>query len=110
MPSEGPFAFNCRGLNPKKLSVIGARGDSMFPTIRSGAMLVIDHAIERVRADGIYAFSMEGELYVKRLQKMLDGSLVVRSDNPEYHDQNVPADEAKSIRIVGEIVWTGDWL
>lgn len=99
-----------RGLNPDFLSVIGAQGDSMFPTIRSGAMLVINHAIDRVRADGIYAFNMVGDLYIKRLQKMLDGSLVVRSDNPEYQDQTVPPHEAIDIHVVGEVIWAGDWL
>jgi len=60
-----------------------------------------------VTQDAIYAFATNGELRVKRMQLKIDGSLVVKSDNPKYDAEILTSDKAASLRIVGRVVWSG---
>ena len=71
------------GANPEDLSLVTVKGDSMAPTLMDGDTIFVDRQVSELR-DGIYVFQMEGDLLVKRLQK-LPGSLVsVISDNPRF--------------------------
>ena len=96
------------GVAAENLSVIQARGDSMEPTIRDGALVLVNHEIERIENDGIYAISIEGDLYIKRIQKNFCGGLVIKSDNPAYADQTIEAPESLNIKIVGLIKWAAN--
>lgn len=93
------------------LRVIEAYGRSMEPTLQSGDLLVVDTGISQANIDGIYILmrqnTPEPEIMVKRLQRTLDGGLIVRSDNrTEYDPEVVPStDIATKIRILGRVVW-----
>lgn len=93
--------------DPKRLALIEAAGDSMMPTIHSGDLLLIDLCVTRVEQDAIYAINVEGMLYIKRIQKRLDGTVIVKSDNPAYEEQRFNASEAEALRIVGRVIWMG---
>ena len=93
--------------DPKRLALIEAAGDSMMPTIHSGDLLLIDLCITRIEQDAIYAINVDGMLYVKRIQKRLDGTVIVKSDNPAYEEQRFNASEAEALRIVGRVIWMG---
>lgn len=93
--------------SPNNLVLISAIGDSMEPTLRAGDLLLIDRGGADVRQDAIYAFAMNGELRVKRMQLKMDGSVVVRSDNPQYEPELLSADQIGSMNIVGRVVWSG---
>ncbi|MFQ6574232.1 S24 family peptidase [Pseudomonas sp. UM16] len=66
------------------LAVICGDGDSMAGTFNDGDALLIDRGITEVRTDAIYVFSLDGDLFVKRLQRMTGGGLRMISDNPLY--------------------------
>lgn len=95
----------------QNLAVIEAYGRSMEPTLMSGDLLVIDTGVHDARVDGIYILQRlntpEPEIMVKRLQRTLDGGLIVRSDNrAEYDPETVPASEVNErVRIIGRVVW-----
>lgn len=93
--------------NPKNLVLISAIGDSMEPTLRAGDLLLIDRSDAGVKQDAIYAFATNGELRVKRMQLKIDGSVVVKSDNPQYDSEILTSKMAASLRIVGRVVWSG---
>lgn len=93
------------GLRKNDLVIIKARGDSMNPTISNNDVLVIDRNIHDSFQDGIYVFSYENELYVKRLQRQLNGGFKVISDNPLYESQVIEAKETRNLFIVGKVVW-----
>lgn len=95
------------GTNPKNLILISAIGDSMEPTLRAGDLLLIDRNNEGVKQDAIYAFSTNGELRVKRMQLKIDGSVVVKSDNPQYEAEILNFEQAHSLRVIGRVVWSG---
>ncbi len=95
----------------RNLAVIEAYGRSMEPTLVSGDLLVVDTGVHDAKIDGIYILQRlntpEPEIMVKRLQRTLDGGLIVRSDNrAEYDPETVPASEiAERVRIIGRVVW-----
>jgi len=95
------------GANPKQLVLVSAIGDSMEPTLRAGDLLLIDRSTASVKHDAIYAFATDGELRVKRMQLKIDGSVVVKSDNPQYEAEMLTAAQAATLHIVGRVVWSG---
>lgn len=84
---------------------IEVRGDSMEPTIKSGAIVGV------VPLDGDLA---EGQPYlvrrppfglvVKRVFLSPDNALILKSDNPAHHDQTIPLEGYDQV-IVGKVVW-----
>ncbi len=92
---------------PGKAALISATGDSMEPTIRSGDILLVDRAIERVMDDAIYVIGYDERLLVKRVQRFTNGSVAIKSDNPAYETETLSADMAESLRIAGRVRWIG---
>lgn len=96
------------GINPANLIAIYARGDSMEPTIFSGDSLVIDKTRDTVTSDGgVYVINYDGELFVKRVQKQLDGLVAITSDNKNYRDMTIPTQDLSKLKIIGRVVWSG---
>lgn len=93
--------------NPSNLALISAVGDSMEPTLSSGDLLLLDKSEYKVRDDAIYVISVNGALLVKRVQLLLDGTVVIRSDNPAYQPQIVKQPDIEQLKIVGRVVWIG---
>lgn len=90
------------GINEiQNIEAIKVTGDSMEPTLNSGNIIFIDTSKCDPSRDGIYAFSSENGLFVKRIQKRIDGRLDIISDNKEYPIQII---EKKEITIIGKIV------
>lgn len=95
------------GANPADLVALRARGDSMRNRIHDGDILLVDRAEPKLRSGNqTYAFVFEGLLYVKRLQRRLDGSLIVSSENDElYPAETIPAERTGDINIIGRVLW-----
>jgi len=98
-----PFFTNILGGidNIKNIEAINVTGDSMEPTLNSGNIIFLDKTKYDISKDGIYAFINEYGLFVKRIQKRIDGKLDIISDNKEYPIQVVNKNE---INILGKIV------
>ena len=92
------------------LRVITGYGDSMETTYRDGDILVVDTGVREVKVDAVYVFRRHDELFIKRLQRRLDGSLLVISDNRKYEPQIVS--ERDGIQVAGRVLyaWTGHRL
>jgi phage repressor protein C with HTH and peptisase S24 domain len=93
-------------VDTRSLCVVGVVGDSMEPTIHQGDDLMIDTAVNRMTDNAIYAMQWDGALIVKRLQRLMDG-LVIISDNPAYKDQTIDRKQIDRLRIVGRVRWIG---
>ena len=68
------FAFDINyikklGGNPKTVSIVFARGDSMCDRIESGDALIIDESKTYIKDGLIYAFIYDAELYCKQIQR-----------------------------------------
>ncbi|ABY97096.1 peptidase [Pseudomonas sp. SbB1] len=66
------------------LAIISGNGDSMTGTFADGDALLVDRGITEVKTDAIYVFTLDGDLYIKRLQRLTGGQLRMISDNPIY--------------------------
>ncbi len=67
-----------------------AKGNSMFPTIQPGAILVIDRSLKATKNSLIVIF-FDGELIVRRL--IVYGSqILLRADNKNYPDKTIPSE------------------
>lgn len=95
------------GLDPRHLTVIQAKGDSMEPTIQSGDLLLVDLSQAHDADNAIYVLNVDGRLLVKRLAFRLDGTIRVLSDNPKYEAEVVKREDAEAFRLVGRVVWSG---
>lgn len=87
--------------NVKNIEAINVTGDSMEPTLNNGNIIFIDKTKTDVNKDGIYAFINENGLFVKRIQRRVDGGLDVISDNKEYPIQVV---QKNGIDVLGKVV------
>ena len=85
----------------KNIEAINVIGDSMEPTLNSDDIIFIDRTKKECSKEGIYAFTTPHGLFVKRIQKRVDGKLDVISDNKEYPAQIVMPFE---IEVLGKVV------
>lgn len=98
------WAKNKLGHNLESISVITASGDSMQPTFNSGDWLFVDQAINFYEDEGVYVYMSTEGLKVKRLQKLINGGLLIISDNPNYTSETLKSHEIDSIKICGKVV------
>jgi phage repressor protein C with HTH and peptisase S24 domain len=81
------------------VAALTVNGDSMYPTLSRGDMVVCDSC--GWSGEGIYAVRMSGSGFVKRITKR-PGKIVIISDNPKYPLQEEP-EESQDIEIIGRV-------
>jgi len=87
------------------LSIISGIGDSMSPTFTDGDILLVDTGVCEFRVDAIYVFSIDNELFIKRLQRLPGGVYKAISDNHMYEAFELNHD----FKIHGRVIyaWNG---
>jgi phage repressor protein C with HTH and peptisase S24 domain len=82
-----------------KIAALTVDGDSMYPTLSRGDMVVCDSC--GWSGEGIYAVRMSGSGFVKRITKA-PGKIVIISDNPKYPPREEP-EGSQDIEIIGRV-------
>jgi phage repressor protein C with HTH and peptisase S24 domain len=97
------------GANPDYCYIVEARGDSMYPTIPDGALLIADASKTEVDDGRIYHFNVMDRALVKRARWSMDGRLFLTSDNQAagYPAEEFTADRIDELRVGGRIMFTG---
>jgi len=93
-----------------RTGIIEARGDSMEPTIRDGDILLLNFDIHNqdIVSGGVFVITIDGNLFVKRLQIMLDGTIMIRSDNERYEPERIDREYAdEKMQVHARVVWAG---
>jgi len=91
------------------LKIVTGWGQSMAPTIKHRDPLLVDISIREFVGDGIYMFSWEGHLYIKRLQWIGDDQIRMISDNTRHQPQTIRASETfVQARVL--LVWNAQLL
>jgi transcriptional regulator with XRE-family HTH domain len=75
------------------LKMVTGWGQSMAPTIKHRDPLLVDISVREFAGDGIYMFSWEGHLYIKRLQWIGDEQFSMISDNTRHPPQTIRAED-----------------
>ncbi len=98
-----PYFINMLGgaENLKNIDAINVTGDSMEPTLNNSNIVFLDKSKTNLSREGIYAFTTNHGLFVKRIQKRVDGKLDIISDNKDYPLQILPSSE---VNILGKVV------
>lgn len=96
--------FHKHHLNPASCCFLGVKGDSMEPTIWDGDKILVNRAYQPILAGKVYAFFIDGDLRVMRLIQKLDGTLIIRSDNSGYPEEELPSDERDRFQMIGRVV------
>ena len=89
------------GGNPKTVSVVFARGDSMADRIESGDALIVDESKTYINSGKVYAFIYDSELFCKQLKKTADGITAI-SFNKDYEPFEI--DKTKQFAVVGQVI------
>lgn len=87
--------------NIKHIEAINVSGDSMEPTLNNEDIVFLDTTKKEISKDGIYAFTNSNGLFIKRIQKRVDGDIDIISDNKEYPIQIANPQE---INIIGKTI------
>jgi phage repressor protein C with HTH and peptisase S24 domain len=98
------------GANPQTAAVVDVAGQSMYPTIPDGAVVLVSGALREPRDRLIYGLRIGDDLFVKRLVRTAEGGWVARSDNEDravYPDIPLAGDD---IELIGRAVWMGTRL
>lgn len=98
-----PYFVNMLGGkdNLKNIDAINVIGDSMEPTLNSDNIIFVDKTKNDPSRDGIYAFTTTHGLFVKRIQRRVDGKLDIISDNKDYPAQILSKND---LDIVGRVI------
>nr|WP_275855861.1 LexA family transcriptional regulator [Sulfurimonas sp. MAG313] len=99
---EGNFVASLGGESElKNIEALNVSGDSMEPTFSYGDMIFINRSKLDIGRGGVFTINTEAGLFIKRLQKRLDGKIDVISDNKEYERQTLDPSE---LMVVGRVV------
>lgn len=107
----GMIGFNTawlseNGLNPRDLFTMPTVGESMEPTIMAGEYLLCSKAEHHTRpGDGVYVIRLEGDILVKRLQRLPLNVIEVSSDNAQFYKPfKVQLNDGLDFVILGKVV------
>jgi SOS-response transcriptional repressor LexA len=83
----------------EKLAAMTVAGDSMYPTLSRGDLVVCDSC--GWSGEGIYAVRVGGDGLVKRVTKA-PGKVVVISDNPKYPSYEI-SEDSQDFELIGRV-------
>ena len=94
------------GVDPAFAACATNYGKSMENTISDGAALGIDKSKQIIKDNKIYAFDHGGMLRVKRLFRQPFGAVKLVSDNPDYPDEVISAEQwQEEVKLLGWVFW-----
>lgn len=85
--------------------LINATGNSMQPVIDDKDLLLVDLSQKLITDEGIYVIRLDTTLVVKRVQKILNGIILI-SDNPQYPPKELTADNfnENDAAVIGKVI------
>ncbi len=94
-------------IDPKDLSVLSVKGDSMEGVLNNKDVILVNHA-DTAPTSGLYVLRLDNDLIVKRVQKLPGSKLKILSANEVYEpfviDMNSPEVD---FAVIGRVVWFG---
>ena len=95
------------GVSAVNAALVHVAGTSMEPTIRDGAVLLLNRADRTPRRGSVYAFAWEGQMLVRRFQRVGDvWHAVADNADKSEHPDIVIAGKAEGL-VQGRAIWVG---
>ena len=85
----------------KHIEAINVSGDSMEPTFSYNDIVFINRDKTDLQRGGVFTIRTESGLFIKRVQKRIDGKVDIISDNQVYSTQTL---DPKEIEVIGRVV------
>ena len=85
----------------RHIEAINVSGDSMEPTFSYNDIVFINRDKTDLGRGGIFTIRTEAGLFIKRVQKRIDGKVDIISDNKVYTTQTL---DPREIEVVGRVV------
>lgn len=112
-PNALIFAFrrywveNYLQANPKDLSAISVRGDSMMGVLNDGDNILANRA-KNQPGDGLYVIRIGESVVVKQTQRLPGNRLLVKSTNNMYQQFTLDLTQLDDdFEIIGKVEWSG---
>jgi transcriptional regulator with XRE-family HTH domain len=92
----------------ENLCIVTGFGDSMKGMFNPGDPLLVDRGIVTVEYDAVYFFRVDGEGFIKRLQRIPGEGLRVLSENKKYESWTIR--EGMDFEVFGRVLkaWQGE--
>lgn len=85
----------------KYIEAINVSGDSMEPTFSYNDIVFINRSKTDLQRGGIFTIRTEAGLFIKRVQKRIDGKIDIISDNQVYSTLTL---DPREIEVIGRVV------
>lgn len=94
--------------NPANMVLMRVSGDSMEPEIQNNDVVLIDQSKTTILASKIYAVAFDDCVYLKRIEKDLNGIILI-SSNKSYSPIQITLNEQteNQFKIIGRVLWSG---
>lgn len=93
-------------IQPDMAACVTVSGNSMEPVLPDQATVGIDTANTKIKDGDMYAIDHDGMLRVKVLYRLPGGGMRVRSFNREdYPDEDLTAEQASLVNVLGRVFW-----
>lgn len=98
------------GIAPGNAVVVEADGVSNEPKIPDGSVVLVNRG-DRERLNGeLFAFRVDGELLIKRLERIDGVGILATAENPNFKPKQVVYRDPPDFEVIGKAVWTGALL
>lgn len=96
------------GAIAERARILFVSGDSMEPTLHDRDPVMVDVGHRDIQHGFIYAISTPDGLIVKRIQRNVDGSITLISDNKDFYPpERLSSADAERLQIIGRVHWQG---
>jgi len=85
----------------KDIEAINVSGDSMEPTFSYNDIVFINRAKTDLQRGGVFTIRTDAGLFIKRVQKRIDGKIDIISDNQIYSTLTL---EPHQLEVIGRVV------
>ncbi|MBF0352749.1 MAG: hypothetical protein HQM11_17075 [SAR324 cluster bacterium] len=114
-PTGEMFAFTRQWLRQfysgktAELAMVQVSTDAMIPTMSPGDGVVV-YLQANYRGEGIYLIRSNASIKIRRMQKLVDGTFRIFSDNNRYSEEKTSGEFNGGVVILGQILWVGKLL
>lgn len=92
------------GTSPDALATLIARGDAMKPTITEGDVLLVDTTFRQATEDAVYVLYQDDQVKIRRFQRLIDGQMLIKTDNTAYTEETLDPETADALDIRGRVL------